>query len=115
LASEQVYQSALVLFKKANMIENPGPRLSNQLTRLKQHLKEAITPIPVRLQSDNLSMITLYKVATFGQFSQRNIELKPGNYTIIAAREGFRDVRKEFSVKPGNTLVTVSIQCEEKI
>jgi tetratricopeptide (TPR) repeat protein len=115
LASKEVYQAATKLLRGASTVDNPGPRLSKQLVTLKKNLEVAATPIPVQFQSDGLSTVTLYKIGQLGRFSRHEINLKPGSYIIAASRPGYRDVRKEFTVRPGNARLTLSIQCEEKI
>jgi tetratricopeptide (TPR) repeat protein len=115
LTSEPVWQAAQVLYRKAAAIEKPGPRLSGQLVTLQQQLQDAITPVMVTFSSDNLSQVVLYKVAQLGIFTTHQLELKPGNYTLVASREGYRDVRKEFTVTPRSQSMHMTIQCEEPI
>ena len=43
------------------------------------------------------------------------MELKPGDYVVVASRDGYRDVRKEFTVAPRSQAMQLTIQCEEKI
>lgn len=115
LASEAVWEAAQVLYRTANSIEEPGPRLRRQITSLRQQLQDAITPVVVTFNSDNLSHVTLFKVEQMGKFSTRELELKPGEYVITASREGYRDVRKEFTVAPRIKSLQLAIQCEEQI
>jgi len=115
LTSEPVWQAAQVLYRKAAAIDKPGPRLSGQLVALQQQLQDAITPVIVTFSSDNLSQVMLYKVAQLGNFATRQLELKPGNYVLVASREGYRDVRKEFTVTPRSQSMHMTIQCEEQI
>lgn len=115
LTSDVIWQAAQVLYRKATAIDNPGPRLERQITTLQQQLQDAITPVVVTFSSDNLSQVTLHKVAQLGSFATRELELKPGNYVIVASREGYRDVRKEFTVAPRNQSLHMAIQCEERI
>jgi hypothetical protein len=115
LTSEPVWQATQLLYQKAAAIDEPGPRLNGQLVALKQLLQDAITPVVVTFNSDNLSRVILYKVATLGNFATRQLELKPGDYVVVASREGYRDVRKEFTVKPSSQSIHMTIQCEEQI
>ncbi len=115
LTSESVWQLAQQLYHQASVIENPGPKLRQQLSGLNKLLQDAIAPIMVTFSSDNLSRVSLYKVAALGSFDTREIELKPGNYVIVASREGYRDVRREFTVAPRSQPVQFVIQCDEQI
>jgi len=115
LTSEPVWQAAQVLYKRAAAIDEPGTRLSGQLAALQQQLQDAITPVVVTFSSDNLSQVMLYKVAQLGSFATRQLELKPGSYVVVASREGYRDVRREFTIAPRSQPMQLTIQCEEQI
>ena len=65
--------------------------------------------------SDNLTQVTIPSVGRFGSFARRDIELKPGHYTVIGTREGYREVRRDITVIPGEEYVTVNVTCSEPI
>ena len=44
-----------------------------------------------------------------------DIELRPGHYTVIGTREGYREVRHDITVSPGEQYLTVNIICSEPI
>jgi hypothetical protein len=69
----------------------------------------------VRLTSDELTTVTLYRVGTLGAFSSRDVELRPGTYTVIGSRDGYRDVRETFTVRPGGSLPPINVICLEPI
>ncbi len=58
----------------------------------------ASKPIAVRLTSDQLTTVTLYRVGDLGAFASKEVELRPGTYTVIGSRDGYRDVRQTFTV-----------------
>ncbi|MEC8427512.1 MAG: hypothetical protein VXZ35_03750, partial [Pseudomonadota bacterium] len=62
-----------------------------------------------------VTQVTVYKVGSFGQFSEQHLELIPGHYVAVGSRQGYRDVRKEFTISPSGTRTSVWIQCTEKI
>jgi len=43
------------------------------------------------------------------------LELRPGTYTAVGSRKGYRDVRETFTVLPGRALPTVLVRCVEPI
>jgi hypothetical protein len=43
------------------------------------------------------------------------VGLKPGTYIVTGSRDGYRDVRREISVTPGQTVINLEIHCEERI
>jgi len=58
--------------------------------------------------------VVIYQVGRLGRFSVRTLELRPGTYTVVGSREGFRDVRKVFTLQPGSK-VEILVRCEERI
>jgi hypothetical protein len=65
--------------------------------------------------SDNRTQVTITTVGSFGTFARRDIELKPGHYTVVGTREGYREVRHDITVSPGEQYLTVNISCSEPI
>ena len=115
LSNDQVYRDTRALFQYALNLENRGPRLRQQLTVLDELLQKALVPIPVLLKSDQLTDVTVYKVAKLGTFSNRRLELKPGVYTAVGVRQGYRDVRKKFTVNHDQQSQVVEIACTDPI
>jgi hypothetical protein len=91
------------------------PKLAAKAARLAEALEIALTPMPVRLQSDNFTEVTIYKVGRFGRFASRELLLPPGSYVAVGTRPGFRDVRVEFTLAAGQQAVYVNVRCQEKI
>ena len=96
-------------------ISDRGPRLQKQINRLSQVLDFAATPVTINLTSDNETDVVIYRVGRMGRFLSKNITVRPGTYTIVGSRQGYRDVRITLNVKPGQGAVPVSIMCEEPI
>jgi eukaryotic-like serine/threonine-protein kinase len=103
------------VLERAARIGPAGARLQEQQGRLVQLLREAETPIPVALASDNATDVQIYRVGKLGLFEQRSLELMPGRYTIVGTRQGYRDVRKELNLLPGAQPPTLVVRCEERI
>jgi tetratricopeptide (TPR) repeat protein len=92
-----------------------GPRLGGQRDDLSRLLKRAATPLTVRLVSDNLTEVSIYKVGKLGSFETRELDLRPGTYVVVGSRPGYRDVRLEVRVAPEVDLQPVVVRCEEAI
>jgi len=90
-------------------------RLRKQVSDLETALTQALIPVSVVLHSDSSTNVVIYHVGKLGNFAERQIPLKPGRYTAVGTRAGYRDVRREFTVEPGQEPPTVVIQCAEKI
>jgi hypothetical protein len=89
--------------------------LQSQITKLSEWLSRADAPVPVALQSDNQTQVTIHRIGPLGAFEQRSLELAPGTYTVVGTRPGYRDVRRKIDVMPGEQLGPIMIRCEDKI
>ena len=92
-----------------------GPKLQQQLTALRQIVAKASTWVTVQLESDELTEVVIYKVGRLGKFEQHAMELRPGTYTVVGSRRGYRDVRKQLVVAAEGKPEVLVIRCEEKI
>jgi len=115
LASPQVRNEALALLQSAQEQPSPGATLRVQIARLSALLPEFDQPVPLSLTSDSLTQVAIPSVGAFGSFARRDIELKPGHYTVIGTRDGYRDVRRDITVNPGQQTQTVNVSCSERI
>src|SRR6266478_7096716 len=115
LASPQVRNEALALLQSAQEQPSPGPDLRAQIARVSALLPEFDQPVPLSLTSDSLTQVAIPSVGAFGSFARRDIELKPGHYTVIGTRDGYRDVRRDVTVSPGQQSQTVNVSCSEPI
>ena len=112
---DEVYQEALNVYYTGRSIENPGPALAGQLDRLEILLANSQIPVEVRFASDNLTSVTILRVAELGAFEQTSLSLKPGRYTALGRRVGYREVREEFTVGFEQTPAQVIVQCVDRL
>ena len=96
-------------------LEPKGPKWLSQIQTLDRLIEEAQRQISVTLLSDGQTDVAVYKVGIFGRFQQKNLTLRPGTYTIVGFRDGYKDVRAVLRIKPEDTEVQVRIVCFEKI
>lgn len=115
LFDPQVLNETKVLQSKLEALSTRGPVLKKQLSSLAELINKAQTPVPVLLQSDGQTSITLRKVGELGTFAEKNLDLRPGKYIAIGVRPGYRDARVEFLVDPDQRLQTITILASEKI
>lgn len=99
----------------ADVDSQSEPKLTAKLERLSEAIEIAETPLQVRLQSDNLTDVTVYKVGSFGRFASRDLLLPAGKYVAVGTRSGYRDVRVEFTLTAGQGPAFVTVRCQEKI
>ena len=115
LSRQSTMQSATKLLLDITRMEDIGPRLADRRDELSRLLKRAATPLTVRLVSDNLTDVSIYKVGKLGSFDQHELSLRPGTYVAVGVRPGYRDVRLEFRVAPEIDMQPVVVRCEEPI
>jgi hypothetical protein len=115
LNSPNVFKHSQQVLKDAEGIQSPGPRHQQQVTQLRQVLTAAMKPVNIELQSDNNTLVTLFRVGELGTFNQKQITLKPGNYVAVGNRNGYRDVRVEFQVTQQGLSSPVVVVCKEPV
>lgn len=115
LNRDDAWQGGKRLLDEAAAVPDRGPRLDGQIGRLEQVLAVAATPAPVRLRSDGLTEVTIFHVGRLGSFGDRMLELRPGAYTAVGTRDGYRDVRREFIVAPEGLPEPLVLICTDPI
>jgi eukaryotic-like serine/threonine-protein kinase len=115
LTNARVRNEAATLLQTAEQQPTVGPVLRAQIVRLTTLLPALDKPVRLSLVSDNLTQVTISSVGSFGSFARRDIELKPGRYTVIGTRDGYREVRRDITVSPGEQYLTVNVSCSEAI
>ncbi len=115
LASPGVREDARALLETARAQTPQGPVIRSQIARLEILLPGFDKPVRLSLLSDNSTQVVIPSIGSFGAFSRRDIELRPGKYTVVGTRYGFRDVRREITVAPGQEVQTIKVTCSEPI
>ena len=115
LYSAQVAKEALELLDEVELMDAPGNKISQRVKKLKEYLVIANQPISITLHSDNQTDVAIFKVGKFGRFENYKLELKPGKYTIVGSRSGYRDVRKVLTVSAEMANKNIIVRCEEPI
>ena len=115
LAADEVRVEAERLLARARALPTQGPVIRSQVQRLELLLPTFNQPVMLSLESDNATEVAIQRVGFLGTFDRRQVELKPGKYTVTGKRSGFRDVRREITVAPGQSGQTIVIRCLEPI
>jgi len=113
--SSEPLANARVLLAAASVAPANEPLLARKIAALQTLVSQASTPVPVQLNSDGETDVAIYHVGKLGRFVRHQLELLPGNYTVIGSRQGYRDVRKVMKIAPGSVSVSQLIVCEEQI
>ena len=113
LASPAARTEAEGALKSAQAVSSPGPALRLQLARVSALLPEMDKTVRLSLVSDGLTQVSIPEIGSFGGFSRRDVELKPGRYTVIGTREGYREVRRDITLTPGQQGQTINVTCND--
>jgi len=111
----RAWERANGVLNAAKDIAKPGPVLKEQMATLDAILMSATIPVPVTFRSDGKTDVVVYKVGRIGSFETKVLELRPGRYTAVGNREGYRDVRANFLVTAGESMPPVVLECKEPI
>lgn len=115
LFEDAVLEDAQILRAQAAEVQPRGAQIDEQLARLDALLAAATRKHPVALVSDGFTSVTVFRLGALGMFTSTEIHLRPGTYTAIGSRNGYRDVRKSFTVLPGRDAGLIEIICQEPI
>jgi tetratricopeptide (TPR) repeat protein len=115
LAVRSVRDQARALLQSASEQSPSGPVLRSQMARLGLLLPDFDRPVRLSLVSDNATAVAIPSIGQFGTFARRDIELKPGRYTVIGTRDGYREVRRDITIAPGQENQTISVSCSDPI
>lgn len=115
LSDDEVLAEVNGILDSASAVENPGPNIQGQIARLNDLASEFSTPVQVRLLSDGKTEVVVYKIGTIGRFDSHALVLRPGTYTVVGRRQGFRDVRYRLVVRADVPPAPLLVRCEEEI
>lgn len=91
------------------------PKLLKKIALAEKIVNQASEKIILIIKSDNETDIVIYKVGKFGKLKEKKVILRPGQYTIVGSRPGYRDFRKKINISASDTSHTIDVQCQEKI
>ena len=103
------------LLERARAVQPAGPALVTRIAALEAALARAQAKIGVVIESDGLTELSLSRVGRLGALTRHSLELVPGTYTLTGSRRGYRDVRRQFTVKAGAPPPAVALRCEEAL
>ena len=107
-------QDAQLAVSEALEIAHKGAVLQKATDILQRAVIRASTEVTVTLSSDGKTSVDIYKVGQLGAFEVKKLALLPGTYTILGHRNGYRDVRTQLDIEPGQTEAKLSVTCTER-
>lgn len=115
LSSAATQEEARSLLQTADAQSPSGPVLRSQIARLEILMPGYDQTVRLSMVSDNSTQVAIPSIGSFGRFSRREVQLRPGRYTVVGTRTGFREVRREITIAPGQESQTIKVSCSEPI
>lgn len=91
------------------------PELTKKIGKAKKIIKEASIIISITIRSDNYTDVSIYKVGQLGKLKEKKLNLRPGIYTIVGSREGYRDFRQNIEITAKDQFRVIVVVCREII
>ncbi len=113
LSSDEVLAATQRLLQKAQTLQGVGPQLAQRRRELEALLDSAGRDVAVELRSDNLTDLRVFRIGAIGRVTSHKLTLRPGRYTIVGTRDGYRDIRQDVDVRAG--MGPVDVRCREPI
>ncbi|HEY1889874.1 MAG TPA: protein kinase [Steroidobacteraceae bacterium] len=110
-----VRDEAVTLLQQARAQTHTGPMLQAQVERITRLVPQLDRPVTLNVISDSATDISIPSLGDLGSFGRREIRLKPGTYTVVGTRDGYRAVHQEFTVEPGQQSVTITVTCSQPL
>jgi hypothetical protein len=114
LADDNIREAATTAIQNAFAPSLMSPSLQQLIEQAANAVDKYKSPVDITIQSDGKTYIIVLGVGHVGEQKEKVISLTPGNYILQGKREGYRNKRLEFTVR-GNTPLTLSIICDQKI
>ena len=114
MAVPDVLDDAADALDQASTVAPVGPRHEELVAALRDLVATARSTVRVVLESDGRTEVAIYHVGRLGMFERHELELRPGSYTVVGSRRGYRDVRATLVVEPGGNPVALRVVCGEE-
>lgn len=116
LSDARVSGSAAQLVEESRPLAEHSQKLRRLAARLTDAIRQASTPVPVVVRSDNKTHVSVLGIGVIGKVLEYHLKdgLKPGSYLFKGERRGFKDKLVQVQVRPGEA-VSVTVICDEAI
>jgi hypothetical protein len=115
LQSDEGLAEASTTLRQASRVKPTTDQMLHHIDILARLISTARIEIPVTINSDGKTQVTVRRHAALGNMTNKVVYLIPGRYTVVGQRQGYRDVRKDFVVLAGKTPPTLEIASKERV
>jgi hypothetical protein len=115
LANSDVRLEAEKTLMQATTVSGYSFGIKRQAAQLSELINKINRLIPVTIDSDNKTYVSIRSVGRVGAVSQKIIKLKPGNYTFEGTRDGFKAKLLRVLIPYDKDVFSVRVICDEPI
>jgi len=115
LQSNEGLAEASSTLRQASRAKPQTGQLLNHIDILARLISTARIEIPVTINSDGKTEVTVRRHAALGKVTNKVVFLIPGRYTVVGQRLGYRDVRKDLVLLAGESSPILEIASTERV
>lgn len=115
LQSDEELAEASSTLRQASRAKPVTDQLMSQIDILARLISTARIEVPVTINSDGKTDVTVRKHAALGKVTNKVVYLIPGRYTVVGHRLGYRDVREDFVILAGKPIPALEIASTERV
>ena len=115
LQSNEGLAEASSTLRQASRAKPQTGQLLNHVDILARLISTARIEIPVTINSDGKTEVTVRRHAALGKVTNKVVFLIPGRYTVVGQRLGYRDVRKDLVLLAGESSPILEIASTERV
>jgi hypothetical protein len=115
LSNENVLSEAENTLMQADIASGYSFGIKRQAEQLRELITKLNRLISVTIISDGKTYVLVRRVGKVGVVSQKDIQLKPGNYTFEGARDGFKSKLVQAFIPYDQDNFSVRVICDEPI
>ena len=113
LSSQALFLEAQTIVASARELTHRGPKMNNLISQTDELLAQYKNPVLVQLLSDDATDIVISNIGRLGAFAEKQLSMRPGQYTIRGSQDGCRDLYLSVLVVPG--IEPIDLSCKERL
>ena len=115
LSSPNIRRNFETVIGDANNLDlKDEKKLIGLISQANETFKKYGEMVVLNLISNGETYLDIQKTRQYQPFSEENIKLYPGKYTLIAKKRGMQSSRKEINLSPGTEFLSITAICTNK-
>jgi tetratricopeptide (TPR) repeat protein len=113
LSSQALFLEAQTIVATAKELSHRGQKMNTLIDQTAELLRQYKDPVLVQLVSDDATDIIISNIGRLGAFAEKELSMRPGQYTIRGSQDGCRDLYLSVLVIPG--IEPIDLSCKERL